>query len=244
MSSVDRAFTITGRFEGHGYGALSGDFDGQGISYGFIQWNLGQGTLQPLLRAMYAEGPQTFRRCFTQFVADYGKALDLTDQILAVCAMPRAEAVAWARARQTKSGGRPRLLPHWAAAFRELAEIEGFQAVQRRFAEKPYMARAKDYMKAYGFRSDRALCLLFDITVQMGSITAPSRGRYLIATAGRGLSEQAKLVALAKAVAPQGGPWAHDVLARKSAIATGRGTVHGAAFDGSRYGLHDGPATF
>ena len=28
---------------------LSGDFDGQGLSFGVLQWNLGQGSLQPLL---------------------------------------------------------------------------------------------------------------------------------------------------------------------------------------------------
>lgn len=39
-------------FEGSSYTKLSGNFDGQGISYGLLQWNFGQGTLQPLLISM------------------------------------------------------------------------------------------------------------------------------------------------------------------------------------------------
>ncbi len=41
---------ITGSFEGHaGWTNLSNNFDGQGVSMGILNQNLGQGTLQPLL---------------------------------------------------------------------------------------------------------------------------------------------------------------------------------------------------
>lgn len=44
---------ITGSYEGHaGWGNLSNNFDGQGVSMGILNQNLGQGTLQPLLIAM------------------------------------------------------------------------------------------------------------------------------------------------------------------------------------------------
>src|SRR5262245_15753274 len=44
---------VTGTFENSGdpYEGVSGDFDGQGISCGVLQWNIGQGSLQPLVRA-------------------------------------------------------------------------------------------------------------------------------------------------------------------------------------------------
>ena len=32
---------------------LTGNFDGQGVSFGALQWNFGQGTLQPLLQEMF-----------------------------------------------------------------------------------------------------------------------------------------------------------------------------------------------
>lgn len=54
-SSDDRqafalGMNITGSFEGHsGWTNLSNNFDGQGVSMGILNQNLGQGTLQPLL---------------------------------------------------------------------------------------------------------------------------------------------------------------------------------------------------
>ena len=43
---------LTGAFESSGdpYLGVSGDFDGQGISCGVLQWNIGQGSLQKLVR--------------------------------------------------------------------------------------------------------------------------------------------------------------------------------------------------
>ena len=49
---VETALQITGSFESSGdpFGGVSGDFDHQGISLGVLQWNIGQGSLQPLVR--------------------------------------------------------------------------------------------------------------------------------------------------------------------------------------------------
>ncbi len=48
------SLNITGSFEGHvGWKNIAGNFDGQGISLGLLQQNLGQGSLQPLLIEMY-----------------------------------------------------------------------------------------------------------------------------------------------------------------------------------------------
>ncbi len=45
---------VTGAFENSGdpYEGVSGDFDGQGISCGVLQWNIGQNSLQPLVKAV------------------------------------------------------------------------------------------------------------------------------------------------------------------------------------------------
>lgn len=49
---VTSAVTITPGFETSGdpYMGVSGDFDGMGISCGALQWNIGQGSLQPLVK--------------------------------------------------------------------------------------------------------------------------------------------------------------------------------------------------
>ncbi len=53
-SERDVLVTITGTFENSGdpYEGVSGDFDGQGISCGVLQWNIGQNSLQPLVKAI------------------------------------------------------------------------------------------------------------------------------------------------------------------------------------------------
>lgn len=223
MTSQEKCFALTGAFEGRGYRSLSGSFDGQGISFGFLQWNLGQGTLQPLLKAMHKAGPKTFQRCCTVWVSskDTERLLDLSGDLLQVAGRTPADAVAWAEQRQDEGD---RLLPHWVQVFYNLADEPGFQAIQRQFA-KPYMDKAIAYAQTFNFQSERGLALLFDICVQMGSITAPSRQRYQATAKG---DEADRLLAMAHAVTPQAGKrWARDVLSRKRTIALGKGVVHG-----------------
>jgi hypothetical protein len=47
------ALEVTGGFEtdGNPWAGISNDFDGQGISCGILQQNIGQGSLQPLVKA-------------------------------------------------------------------------------------------------------------------------------------------------------------------------------------------------
>ncbi len=229
MTTIEKCFLLTGAFEGGGYDTLSGNFDGMGISFGFLQWNLGQGTLQSLLLSMYEAGPKTFQRCCTQPVAQFGGATkDLTQDLLAVCRMPKAEGVAWAAARC--SGRYSALLPHWRAVFKALAAEPGFQRIQRNHAN-PYVNTAKGCMIQYGFESERALALFFDVSVQQGSVDGDSRQAYL-ATLTEDQSEETRLYNMAKCVGQQANPeWIQDVTQRKMTIALGRGTVHGTAYN-------------
>lgn len=60
------ALNITGSFEGTvGWKNITGNFDGQGISLGLLQQNLGQGTLQPLLVEMYRQDLSTMQTHFS-----------------------------------------------------------------------------------------------------------------------------------------------------------------------------------
>ena len=51
-SWVQTALKVTGHFEDSTdpLGGVSGDFDGMGISVGVLQWNIGMGSLQPLVK--------------------------------------------------------------------------------------------------------------------------------------------------------------------------------------------------
>lgn len=242
-TSAQKAADLTASFEGSaGYGSLSGNFDKAGISFGFIQFNLISNTLQPVIRAMYAVDPVRFRRACTVPNAWFKGPHDHTEDLLVMAGLSGAAAVAWAVSRQDAGF---RLLPHWTAVFGNLAREPLFQAVQARFA-KPYMDRAVTYMAAYGFRSERALSLLFDICVQCGSITLGSKTRYQLATAGRSLDEQGKLKALATAVMKQDDrEWVQrDILSRKMTIAVGMGVVHSTPYNLAKdFGITDAPVT-
>lgn len=57
-SLLELCVKVSGGFENGGgasYTAITGNFDGQGLSVGVLQWNAGQGTLQHLLQAIGAK---------------------------------------------------------------------------------------------------------------------------------------------------------------------------------------------
>ena len=56
----------TGRMPPECFAGLSGDFDGQGISFGALQWNFGKGSLQPLLLEMNTQYESILRDVFDE----------------------------------------------------------------------------------------------------------------------------------------------------------------------------------
>ena len=59
------SLNITGSYEGGGWSNLANNFDGQGISLGLNQQNLGQGTLQPIFKAMIDKNLALTQTLFT-----------------------------------------------------------------------------------------------------------------------------------------------------------------------------------
>src|SRR5262245_6138993 len=65
--SEAKALRITSTFETGkpgGFGGLTGNFDGQGLSFGLMNWNFGTGSLQPLLKEFLSKHPDRFRAAF------------------------------------------------------------------------------------------------------------------------------------------------------------------------------------
>ncbi len=227
MNTEEKCWELTTAFEGNGWGGLTGNFDGQGWSAFSLSWATGQGTLQPLVQAMHAAGPETFSRCCTVEVEGRG-TVDLSSDLLAWCAMPVDEAVVWAAARcQADPEKHP--LPHWRDVFENLGAVEGFRAVQRAHGS-PYMAEAHRIYEAFSFTTERGLALAFDIAVQDGSVRPEARAVFGASDPGRTAAEEARLVALAKAVAAESLDPV-DVRSRKLCIALGSGVVHGQSYD-------------
>jgi len=227
-SLQEKVLTLTGSFETSQpppecFAAVSGDFDGQGISFGALQWNLGQKTLQPLLIAVRDKHPAVWKTVFHTFAPVIGAVLNgsLDEQLR------------WAASIQTP---RKQLIEPWRGLFKTLGRTRECQEAQLMSADA-YLRKAARLCETYGVSSQRAFALLFDICVQNGGISDVVRAQIerdfkaISATAAAEV-EVAKLRIIARRRAEASNPrWVHDVMTRKMTIADGRGTVHGRAYN-------------
>jgi hypothetical protein len=210
----------TGRSVPECFAGLSGDFDGQGISFGALQWNLGQGSLQPLLVDLRDSHPGVMEEVF----GDHYSILE------AVLEADQAEQLDWARSIQDR---RFRLFEPWRGLFKTLGRREEYQDVQVKHAGNLYNSALR-LCEQYGVWSERAVALMFDIKVQNGSISSRVRAEInkdfagLDPQTGRDALEVARLKIVANRRAEAANPrWVEDVRRRKLTIAEGEGVVHG-----------------
>lgn len=214
----------TGRLPPDCFSVASGNFDGQGVSFGALQFNLGQGTLQPIVTSVYKHDPQGFTSAFTD-----GK----DDIFLAQLKRPRAEQLSWASSISLRG----KLVSEWSNAFTRFGELESCRAAQIRAAEA-YYSRAAAYCRQYGLKSERAYALMFDIAVQNGSIkkaaakVVDAKLPALQTIPDPKTREWEIMKAIANAVAEASSPrWIEDVRRRKLCIANGTGVVHGRRYE-------------
>jgi hypothetical protein len=234
---ASRCLALTGSFETgrpapECFAAVAGDFDGQGMSFGALQWNFGQGTLQPLLRKMFSRHRDIAATIFGSDLETLERAVD----------SGRAECLAFAVSIQDQGG--KTIFSAWNRMFRVLGLTPQFQQIEIEGAAS-YYARAVRLCRDYGLRTERGRALMFDICVQNGSI--PDRARTLILAdfdkLGQALTpekaevERMRIVANRRAEASNP-RFVEDVRRRKLCIAEGKGVVHGISYDlEKQYGL-------
>lgn len=224
---AERCLALTGAFETSArfpdcYCGLAGDFDGQGISFGVVQWNIGQGTLQPLLSEMLAAHRDVATSLFH----------DNLDPLSRMLASPLPDQLAWTRSIQDPI--RHNIFEPWKGLFAALGRTAEFQAIQTEHASALHDT-ALLLCRQFGVTSERALALMFDIRVQNGTIGAAVeekiRADFAALPAG-GDNEVAKLQSIANRRAEAANPaYVEDVRTRKLAITNGTGTVHGVTYD-------------
>lgn len=217
----DKALLITATYEGgRGYKNLANDFDGMGMSFGALQWNFGQNTLGPLLRAMIEVSPARFKSCFSDD-ADYDDLKDALDE------KDQAAQLEWARDHQGAGHSMSKAV---AQAFDKVGSDDSFSAVQREFAEKYYAIVASDVttlrsmdaglMKYVSFTSYAAL---FDTAVQQGGI-----GKSVEAIRGKVKAEKPALqndlvrIAVTERANAAKAIYVDDCLSRRMGILTGK----------------------
>jgi hypothetical protein len=230
-----RCLALTGAFEtGTGipecFSGLSGDFDGQGISFGVLQWNFGQGSLQPLLRDMIGAHESVARSIFGGHYDALAAAMALTDD-------ERGKADLLEFARSIQHPVQHRVFEPWRGFAKALGRTPEFQEIEVKHAQAAF-DKAVGLCEEYGLWSERAVALMFDIVTQNGSIKPVTRAqilgdmRSLTADLSRDERElqNLRLVANHRAEASNI-RWIDDVRRRKLCIANGVGTVHGIRYD-------------
>ncbi len=251
----EKALRITTTFETGrplNFSGLTGNFDGQGISLGLLQWNFGTGSLQPLLRRFATQFAARFDEIFGP---DAARLRDLLQPHRA-----HAEQMDFAR---SVNDAHNRIVEPWRARFARLTEDPGFREIQLH-AVRPRMDAAERDALRLGLTTERGLAMMFDNVTQLGpawlevhigkTATAPGRTRAAMLQErmnqrqqqlGRNLTERERLEVIANLVADTSSPrWREDVRRRRMTIVNGTGVVHGTHFDlGRQFGLTDQPWT-
>jgi hypothetical protein len=225
-SLSDRCLALTGTFETSTYPpesflGLTGDFDGMGMSFGVCQWNIGQGTLQPLLQQMFEEHSDVAQNIFHEHF----------ETVKALRSASVADQLTFTRSIQTKG----QIHEPWRGMLCTLGRTPEFQRVQAYHAADFYR-QALQLCREFGLSSERAVALMFDIVTQNHSIDPLVKTSILadfsqIARDAPDV-EVAKMRIVANRRAAVAKPeYRDDVRTRKLAIANGAGTVHGLVYD-------------
>jgi len=198
-----------------------------------LQWNIGQGSLQPLLTLMNQNHPdllgQVFGPNYSALVAMLREALD--------------QQLVWARSIQDPI--RHLLFEPWQGQFKTLGRLQEFQEIEAQSAAGIFR-QALDLCNEFGVSSQRAAALMFDIEVQSGGIKSWVKPQILsdfeqLEQSGSDAAwlEVARLRIIATRAAASANPkWVADVQNRKLAIANGGGAVHGNLYDlEAQYGI-------
>jgi hypothetical protein len=227
---AQRCLALTGTFETSAlppacFAGLAGDFDGQGLSFGSLQWNIGQGTLQPLFSEMYSNHTDVLSTLFGENLAAFNTML----------ASPLSQQLAWARSIQDPA--HHTVSEPWKSLFRTLGLTPEFQAIQLAHAATIQTASVQ-LCQRFGVSTERAQALMFDIRVQNGSIGSATEALIrtdfaaIPASAAPMDAELAKLQSIANRVAEASkAAYVQDVRVRKLTIANGSGTVHGVTYN-------------
>jgi len=224
---VNIARNISKQFEVGNSNQIAGDFDRQGLSLGYLQWCIGQGTLQPLLNRMDREYNSEMKSIFeSNYDSIHNMTLDTKENQLA-----------WAKSINNLTNT---IAEPWYSQFVTLCNNQHFINIELD-AEKYKIGQAMIICDKYNLKTVRGFALAFDIAVQNGSIN--SDAIKIIDTAlvqKPNMTEKDLLKVIANAIADTSTNNAEDIRVRKMAIVNGTGSVHGSMlYLDKNYGLSD-----
>jgi D-alanyl-D-alanine carboxypeptidase len=218
-----------------GFYGLSGNFDGQGLSFGLVNWTIGTGSLQPLLREFAAEHPARWATIFgrdaegfLQLMSRKGELAEKEQHRFAVEQMNKVSVVGKRKKWEIKEP--------WAGYFLLLSEDPAFRGIQIRHV-RILLKRAGEYCRQFRLKSEMAFAFMFDavsshgkswLTKMIGGqrrrqILTVERLKALVAQYGVGrIPEREILLAIADVLGATSAPrWADKVRQRKRWFVTG-----------------------
>lgn len=143
------------------YDAINPNTDGAGLSYGLIQWSQSSGNLGVLLQGMRDADPAMFATVFGPSWAP----------LLSVTKAGKLDAV----------DGTVLWKEPWISRFRTAAQHGPFRMVQDRIAQTgKHWQAAERIARTLGVKSERAMAMFFDRSVQQGENGAPSIAEKLV----------------------------------------------------------------
>jgi hypothetical protein len=245
------ALSISGSFEGaEDWANISDDFDGQGLSLGLLNQNLGTGSLQPLLIRMRDNHFTAFQSYFNQDQIfkveamlglwqsdtsvikqnvvysgfDQPPQISITAPNWNALSSANAKAATWARTNLYSNNF---FDSGWKNSLQSLARDPNY--VKQQIRSSLYIHnQTKLYMKKLGLRDLRSYLFLYDINTQNGGLYDEDIRTYLNITKNQKLSSEAALNRiLSLRLQHVRGKYRADVKARKLAIIEGKGFVHG-----------------
>ena len=258
--ALQLALNISGSFEGgQGWANITGNFDGQGVSLGLLNQNLGQGSLQQMLRRLHRERPEVLAALVSEAhlksllamleawqLAEGIEAApgplstfdEPTERFLILAAAANQASVAWARAN-LYSGAH--FEPTWKSELVALAASPAYVSLQIAAALELH-DKALVYERLIEVRELRSYLMLFDVNVQNGGLYPEDLVEYdAYLQINRGASSAAKLEKLLvlrlRHVRTR---FIEDVRSRKLAIIRGVGKVHGQRRDLPAQYCYDG----
>jgi len=217
----DIALKISTCFEGGkpmNYQALEDDaFDGQGMSFGIIQWNFGQNTLGPLLKKMLDANATAFKACF-------GEGTDYDTLEKALKAGNKNNEMKWARDVQNKNHDA------WESAFKNVGSNDTFNKIQRDQAVGQYHPLAGAVIKELRKISAslfanielRSYAAIFDLCVQQHGISnCLSEIKKRIKDEKPASQLEAMKIVVGERARKANSQWRADCLSRRMGILTG-----------------------
>ncbi|MFN0109458.1 MAG: D-alanyl-D-alanine carboxypeptidase family protein [Blastocatellia bacterium] len=249
-----KAVKITSTFEtgrAGGFGGLTGNFDGQGLSFGLLNFTVKAGSLIPLLQEFINKHPQ-------RYAAAFGKDADrFKETVFATMPdpkNPRRRIRDVARQMQFVNGQMNaipqkaksnKIIEPWKTYFGRLENDSEFRKIQVK-AVRRALDRARSWFKEFGFKTERGFVFMFDLVSSHGGawLNAPKfKGKrkallqQMLAAkqaqlGGNALTESQKMEVIANMIADVSLPeWREKARVRKLWFVRGVGKVHGRLFD-------------